>query len=356
MATLKDIATAAGVSQATVSRVLNEDPTLSVTRETKDKIFQIAQELNYKTVSQRVASHSKTIASSFTGMISSMQSDVPRRIGIAQMYEISQQQEDIYYVVLGQLVAQACFSYGWSSVVLSRGEDGRFIKNDSEPIDGLIAIGHFNQEEIRNFEEYTTNIVFLDSSPDPMRYQSVVPNYHLAVRQIMKHCLDKGLTKIGYIGSVNTFDDEKNLAMDPRYYYYRTSLINRDLFCQDFVVDCENNAKDGYAAMKAYLESGKELPDVFFASSDSVAPGVVNALLEKGIHIPEDIGFVTYNNTSFSEFSNPPLDSIEVFLDENAKAAVQCLLFLWNGPCKPRKIVIPCQLIERGSVLGKNER
>lgn len=53
MATLKDIATEAGVSLATVSRVLNDDPTLSVKEETKHRIFEIAEKLEYRTSSAK---------------------------------------------------------------------------------------------------------------------------------------------------------------------------------------------------------------------------------------------------------------------------------------------------------------
>ena len=57
MATLKEIAQEAGVSQATVSRVLNEDPTLSVKEDTRQKIFEIAERLEYKTSSARKGVH-----------------------------------------------------------------------------------------------------------------------------------------------------------------------------------------------------------------------------------------------------------------------------------------------------------
>lgn len=53
MATLKDIANEAGVSLATVSRVLNDDPSLSVKEETKQRIFEIAEKLEYKTSSSK---------------------------------------------------------------------------------------------------------------------------------------------------------------------------------------------------------------------------------------------------------------------------------------------------------------
>ena len=57
MATLKEIAQEAGVSQATVSRVLNEDPTLSVKEDTRQKIFEIAERMEYKTSSARKGVH-----------------------------------------------------------------------------------------------------------------------------------------------------------------------------------------------------------------------------------------------------------------------------------------------------------
>ena len=53
MATLKDIATEAGVSLATVSRVLNDDPTLNVKEETKHRILEVAEKLEYKSTSSR---------------------------------------------------------------------------------------------------------------------------------------------------------------------------------------------------------------------------------------------------------------------------------------------------------------
>lgn len=53
MATLKDIASKAGVSQSTVSRILNNDQTLNVTDQTRQKVLEVAQELNYRSLSQR---------------------------------------------------------------------------------------------------------------------------------------------------------------------------------------------------------------------------------------------------------------------------------------------------------------
>lgn len=348
MATLKDIAAQAGVSQATVSRVLNGDPALSVTHETRERVLQTAQQLGYKTVTQRMQMHSRTDEAS--AVQDAGEEGHRKRIGIAQMFEIREQMEDIYYMILKQMVDAVCFSRGWTTVVLSRNEDRHFVKNDGLPIDGLIAIGRFTGEEVADFESYTDNIVFLDSNPDALRYYSIVPNYHMAVRLVMNHCREKGQERVAYVGGVHTFDDRKKLSRDPRYYYYQASMIDRGMFDEDLVIDCGMNARSGYQAMCAYLEKNLPLPDVIFAASDAVAPGVVKALREHGIRIPQDLGVITFNNTSFSEYSDPPLTSVEVFLEENAKSAVQCLDFLWKDFRMPKKIVVPCRLVERGSV------
>ncbi|MBP3325041.1 MAG: LacI family DNA-binding transcriptional regulator [Coprococcus sp.] len=363
MATLKDIANEVGVSQATVSRVLNGDPAISVTKETRDNILLTAKRLAYKTVTQRVQENAQnTLNSDWSIHDETAGTGKKVRIGVAQMFEISEQMEDIYYLQMKSTLDEVCFLKGWTTVTLSRNDKKQFVKNDDMPLDGIIAIGRFTKEEIQNFEEYTENIVFIDSNPEPLKYFSIVPDYHLAVRLAVNHCRKLGQNRIAYVGSVNTFNDNKNLTMDPRFYYYRTAMVNHDLFEDSLVIDCPMNARGGYAAMKQYLSEvigrtehhkqseGKVLPDVLFAASDAVAPGVVKALQEAGIKIPEDIGMVTFNNTSLSEFSNPPLTSIEVFLTENAETATRCMDMLWSGRRFPKKIVVPCVLVDRNSV------
>ena len=126
--------------------------------------------------------------------------------------------------------------------------------------------------------------------------------------------------------------------------------MNRDLFCEDFVVDCQMNPKDGYDKMKLYLERRNHLPTAAFIASDAVAPGVLKALQEYKVHIPGDISIITFNNTSLSEFAAPPLTSIAVPLRESVREAILCMDRQRKGRSLPVKIVIPCNLVQRESV------
>ena len=346
MATLKEIAHIAGVSSATVSRVLNQDPALSVTEETRERVLEAAKNLGYRTVQQRyhaLQSREEPGAQKQPGM-------AERRIGIAQMFEMQQLSEDIYYMILKNVLDEVCFERHWSTVMLFRNDQGHFIKNDDLPVDRIVAIGRFTQGEIRDFHCYTDKIVFLDSSPDEEKYCSIVPNYRLAIRQVL-HCFwEHRYEKVAYLGSVYTFGETKELTVDPRFYYYKNSLLERESYDADLVIDCEMNSSSSYAALKAYLESGKDLPEGIFAASDVVVPGMLKALREYQIRIPEDVGIITFNNTSLSQLSEPPLTSVEVFLRENADAAASCMELLWQEKIHPKQIIISCRLEERGSV------
>ena len=348
MATLKEIAHIAGVSSATVSRVLNQDPALSVTDQTRERVLQTAKELGYRTVQQRYqAIRDQEEADSQPKGVEE------RRIGIAQMFETQQLLEDIYYLMLKNVLDEVCFERGWSTVMLFRNDQGHFIKHDEQPLDGIVAIGRFTQGEIDDFHVYTDSVVFLDSSPDEEKYCSIVPNYQLAVRQVLDCFWDRGYERVAYLGSVYTFGPKKELTMDPRFYYYKNSLLERGYYEKDLVLDCEMNSKSSYEVMKEYLKQGNRPPQAIFAASDVVAPGLLKALREYQIRIPEDVGIITFNNTSLSQLSEPPLSSVEVFLQENADAAAICMELLWQKKTHPKQIIISCRLEERGSVKNK---
>lgn len=349
MVTLKDVAETAKVSQTTASRVLNNDPTLNVTEETRNKILDAAAELGYKTVRQRY-NNKASLGKNSENVLE--ERNCKKRIGIAQMFEIQEQMEDIYYLRLKNILDNTCFEKKWTTILLQRNEEKKFVKYDNQPIDGLIAIGRFSQSEIQDFHRYTDNIVFLDSSPDEMKYYSVVPNYHLAIKRAFQCFRQKGKERIAYLGSVYTLGDIKEETMDPRFYYYKNTLMNQGCYDPELVINCAMNSTSSYKKMMDYLDShvGKKLPDSIFASSDAVAPGLVKALNERGIDIPGQIGIITFNNTSFSEFSTPPLTSVEVFMKESVDMSVMCMERLWEEKTLPAKIIVPCSLIERGSV------
>lgn len=189
MATLKDIAALAGVSPSTVSRVLQEDATLSVTEQTRERIRQAAQELGYvkpqrKNIQKNVSDESRKYC-----------------VGIAQM-TLQETSEEWYYMVLKNAVEQACFARNLETVPLFFAE-GQSAKEIGRELHGIIAIGVFPDHVIQELRTYTENIVFLGDGPDDSKYYSVVPHHTLAVELALTHLFAKGHRKIAFIGSKN---------------------------------------------------------------------------------------------------------------------------------------------------------
>jgi LacI family transcriptional regulator len=269
------------------------------------------------------------------------------------MFDAEELKADVYYMMMKSILEEICFDRKWTTITLFRNNDNKFVKNDDADIDGIIAIGRFSMKEIENFHEYTDNIVFIDSSPDELKYYSVVPSYHVAVHRVLEHFNEKGYKKIAYAGSTKTFGDTKELQEEPRFYYYKSAMLDSGLYDQNLVIDCAMNATSGYDVMSRYIKQHGNVPDAIFISSDAISPGIVKAINEAGLSIPKDVNIITFNNTGFSEFSNPPLTSIEVFMKESVGAAVMCMYLLKLGHNHPKKIVIPCDLVDRNSVVKK---
>lgn len=189
MATLKDIAALAGVSPSTVSRVLQEDATLSVTEQTRERIRQAAQELGYvkpqrKNIQKNVSNESRKYC-----------------VGIAQM-AVQETPEEWYCMVLKNAVEQACFASNLETVPLFLAE-GLSAKEIGRELQGIIAIGVFPEHVIQQLRTYTENIVFLGDGPDDSKYYSVVPHHTLAIELALNHLFANGHRKIAFIGSKN---------------------------------------------------------------------------------------------------------------------------------------------------------
>lgn len=341
MATLKEIANAVGVSVGTVSRVLNHDSSISVSDETKIKIFDKAEELQYKTLKER-KSASKTNINKI-------------RIGIVEMYTHSEQLQDPYYLILRSVVDKECFNNEIEVVNIYKSEkEYKFIGD--KKLNGIIAIGKFSKEEVKLLDKISDNIVFLDSSPDEKKFDSVNVNFKLGTYDALDYLLKNGHKEIGYIGSHKTLDDSKSKSMDNRLKYYTEYMKSKDLYKEENVLDTkEMTTAAGYEVIKEFIASEKSMPTAFFVGTDTIATGVLKALYENNIKVPEDVSIIGFNGLIASQYTIPPLTTVKVHIEHLANAAVDLILEKINKSrsyCK--KIIIPSELVIRESTAELN--
>ena len=168
MATIRDLAKHTGFSVTTISRVLNNDPTLNVTDTTRVSILEAADELHY-TLPKTRRSHKNRLV----------------HIAIVEMMSLKEQLADPYYLYLKNYVVRNCMEHDCNVSYLFE-QSGKYQTLEKTPLDGILAIGIFSDQQIAQLLEISPNIVFVDSSPDERRFDSVVLNFRLGVEQALE--------------------------------------------------------------------------------------------------------------------------------------------------------------------------
>ena len=332
MITIKEIAQQAGFSTSTVSRLLSNDPSLSVSPETKQKILSTALSLGYE------RKYIKTIIEK-----------------IALLFWITEVEEleDIYFRDMRLKIEKYANENNMELVTIKK-ESG--INKIPKDINGFIAIGSFSEKEISRLLKITKNGVFIDSNPAPDYYDSVQPNTPLITQKAIDYFIKSSHRNIGFIGGTfhnpNTDLEEKDIReVAFRYYMQKLGYLNEDnIFIeQNFSVD------SGYKSAKKAIENLKDkLPTAFFVASDPISIGVLQALNEYNIPVPSRVSVISINNIDVSKYVSPPLSTFNIDINELCKTAINLLSERIIEDRKLQKtIYLNCELVVRKSFIIK---
>ncbi|KNC89056.1 transcriptional regulator EbgR [Trabulsiella odontotermitis] len=325
MATLKDIAAEAKVSQATVSRVLNDDPTLNVKEETKHRILEIAEKLEYKSSSSRKAQVSAT-----------------GQHTILALYSYQQELEinDPYYLAIRHGIETQCDKLGieltncYASAALP----------DLKRITGILIVGKPSASVRQAAAALTDNVCFIDFHEPGSDYDAVDIDLARISKEIIDFFIAQGAKRIGFIGG----EDEPGKA-DIReaafveYGRLKGVVSEKDIWRGGF------SSSSGYALAKDML-SGETWPAALFVASDSIAIGVLRAIHEKGLRIPEDISLISVNDIPTARFTFPPLSTVRIHSEMMGSQGVNLLIEkARDGRALPLQVFVPSKLKLRGT-------
>ncbi|MFJ7934238.1 LacI family DNA-binding transcriptional regulator [Sporosarcina sp. NPDC096371] len=326
MATIKDIADLAQVSMATVSRVLNYDETLNVTPETRKRVFEAAEELNYVITSKKKKAKKKG------------------NIGLYYSYSLEEELVDTYYLSIRVALEKKLESLGVEYFKITKDDT----KKSFSKLDGIICLGTFKKADIELIKSYDKPSVFVDANPDESVFDAVVINFNSATKNALNYLVEFGHENIGFIGGIET-DMFGNEFKDLRQDVFEAYLKEKGIFKEDFVKIGGYTPKDGYQILKEMLIQN-EKPTALFVANDSIAIGCYKAAYELGVKIPEDLSIVGFNDVSSAQYMVPPLTTVKLYTEIMGEAAVDLLLeriATKREICK--KITIHTKLIERGS-------
>jgi LacI family transcriptional regulator len=339
MATVKDIADMAGVSKSTVSRVLNNDPLLSVTEETRSKIFTIAKKLNYKTIHKIKDANKNSELKNY-------------KVGLILFCSEQSEYDDPYYLSIRHEVEKSFDQLG-----LNITRTIRWTNHDSyeslSGLDGLVVIGKFEFDPTNVFFKQIQNVVFIDYTPDESVYDSVVVDFEKVTTMALDHLINRGYRKIGLIGAsdfINEFGTGSGTeSMDQRHRSFEIYMKEKCLYQSEYVFIGKNfSMETGYQLMKEAIQKGN-IPEAFLIGSDPMAIAAYRALEEAGLKVPEDVAIVGVDGIEMSAFMNPPLTTVKVYTEQMGRTAVQLLIERMKGREIPLKVIVPSKLIVRKS-------
>ena len=304
MATIKQIAEILGLSNATVSRVLNHDPKLSVSEQTRAAIFKTAEEIGYK---------KKKIN--------------PKIDNIALLYWVDKGEEldNIFNEsILNEIVEQAQ-SRNMNVVKYEKSDGIAAVKKD---ITAFIAIGWFDMEEVENLKQLTCKGVFINTGPDESVFDSVQANQESMVRQIVDYFVKKGHTKIGFIGGPDYDMVTHKPLMDVREWSFRQTMTYYNLLQEDYIfIANEFTVKEGRRISADAINKLKdEMPTAFCVANDALAIGALQTFNEQQWEIPGRVSFFSINDIGIAQYVSPPLTTFHIDISIICSSALDLLL------------------------------
>jgi LacI family transcriptional regulator len=335
MATIKDVARLAGVSVATVSRVLNGSAVVSAPR--RGRVQKAAARLNYSpNVAARslITNQTHTIGVLLPDLFGEFFSEVIRGIDHAA-------REAQLHLLLSSSHADS-----EELIAALRAMRGR--------IDGLIVMAPDIAAPMaleRASVDYP--LVMIDPGLGARSCDSISISNHEGAYLLVKHLLELGHRRVAMItGPPRNLDAEQRLAG------YRRALKEhggeRD---PELEVAGDFGEPSGYEAAMRLLALQRK-PTAVFAANDYMAIGALGALSDAGVRVPQDMALGGFDDIAMSRYLNPPLTTVRVDAYGLGRRAAEWLITHRDGDDSrtPLREVMPTTLVVRGSCGAGGER
>lgn len=284
--TIYDVAREAGVSMATVSRVVNGNK--NVKENTRKKVLEVIDRLDYRpnAVARGLASKkTTTVGVVIPNIVNSYFATLAKGIDdIATMYKYnivlasSDDNEDHEVTVIHSLI--------------------------SKQVDGIIFMGHHLTEKIRaEFSRTRTPIVLAGTVDLEHQLPSVNVDYKAAVEDCVTQ-LAKNNEKVAFVSGPLIDDINGKLRLAG----YKSGLEKNNLsYNEGLVFEAKYSYKDGFELAQRVLNSGATAA---YVGEDELAAGLLNGLFAAGKSVPEDFEIITSNDSPVTSYTRPNLSSI----------------------------------------------
>ena len=331
MSNMQDIADKAGVSRATVSRVLSDHP--SVKAATRKKVLHWVKELGYEPnlIAQSLAGNSTNII----GVI------VP----------------EIAYPFFSEIIVaieSQAFYEGYSVIICNTNRSLEKEKNiltglNKRKVDGIIAVPVSTEFSLNSYRKLNIPVTMITKKVEG--FHSIYISHYRGGELMAKHFLSVGFRKIGYIGPV------KKSTSAIKFQGLRDYLLANGIELTD-VIECDPpanmNATGVSENVKNYILVRGIQSEVLLANDDISACEAISALQMQGISVPHDIAVAGFDNSLLAREMNPKLTSLAQPLEMIGKKAVEVLLDQINYHTQPQMYEMESRVVIRESTVSWN--
>lgn len=327
-ATINDIAKMAGVSKATVSRVLNGSKPVS--DKIRFKVMKVVQETNYKP-----SSLARSLVSKKTHIFGIVIPDVSNPSISRLVKGIQQEANNNGYDIL---LCNTCDN---------EEKEIEYLQIlDEKEVDGIVFITSRIQESHKKFfENYKKPVVSVDRKFFGLDISSINVDNYSATYNAVNYLLNLNHKRIAMIrGSL----DNRSCGYD-RYEGYKQALLDSNITVDEaLVVEAKFKVEDGYNAMSKLLAQ-KKLPTAVFCSCDEMAVGAIKCAYESEFKVPDHISIIGFDDVPIASMFIPSITTIRQPVALISKKSVELLLNHLDGKVEIQNVVLATELIVRQS-------
>lgn len=332
--TIKDIAALAGVSPSTVSRVCNDNP--SISKETRDRVRKVMAQLGYEPGVPAAAPAVSAV----------------RMVGIVLPPSTLNAYRNPFFLETIRGICEFCNPRQVVTTVVTSANDEEAMMAvkklvSSRQMDGFIFLYSRQDDPVVEYLCEEGMLYVVVGTPQQFRSQTVcIDNDNLsASREATDFLCDLGHTRIGFLGSDSSYYHARE-----RKAGYQLSLMQHGLTMDPTIVlEFINITAEGPDRVQSLL-SRPDRPTAILTDDDILALALEQQCIRMGLRIPEDISILSFNNSLYTSMTATPLTCVDVnSFQLGYEAASQIFNHVENPNLMATKILVPHRFIDRGS-------
>jgi LacI family transcriptional regulator len=310
--TIHEIAEAAGVSIATVSRALN-NAGHTVNQETKMRILAIASELGYQP--NQAARNLRTERSSVIGIVAD---------------DIVSPFTPVIIRGIQDFFKQAGYSCLITNTDWDPDKELAAIDEIAGHTQGIIFVESWHRSINPKLDQAQKKYVYVHRMYASSYLHSVVPDEVYGAQVAVRHLIGLGHQHIAFING-----PERYYASIDRLKGYQLELESAGIPFEPSLVERGDwDVVTGHAAMRKLLDNNPQ-PTAVFAANDLMALGAIHAIQDAGLRVPQDIAIVGYDDREIAALTRPSITTVSMPCYEMGETAAQMLLDLLTEDAEP---------------------